>query len=118
MVQALDEDPAGPAGGATAPAMSAVDRGRTLFARMGCGTCHSLASANAVGQIGPDLDKALEAYDAEALRAKIVDPGRTSVEEMPVMPGDFGERMNTRELSELVAFLLASRGATASPSAE
>ena len=114
-MQALDDDSQPRTGAA---ATSAGDRGRALFARMGCGTCHTLAAANASGRIGPDLDSALAGYDAPSLRAKIVNPGGTSDGGMNLMPDDFGERMSARQLSELVAFLLASRGARASPSAE
>ena len=36
------------------------DSGRAIFARMGCGSCHTLAAAGSKGQFGPDLDSRLE----------------------------------------------------------
>ena len=72
--------------------------------------------ANAKGEIGPDLDEALAPYSATALRAKIVDPyAGIDTGGFAMMPEDFGERLTARQLSDLVAFLLASRGSTASP---
>ncbi len=46
--------------GRPGPAHAAPDdplaSGRTLFGEAGCNACHALADANAVGEIGPDLD--------------------------------------------------------------
>ena len=93
-------------GEAVPPAASpaAVSSGRELFARMGCGSCHKLAAADARGQIGPDLDTRLAAHTRSSLTAKILAPGETSM-----MPADFGERMSDAELDALVDFLLAAR---------
>jgi mono/diheme cytochrome c family protein len=82
---------------------SAPSTGRDLFASMGCGSCHRLAAAGSVGQIGPDLDAALPDHTRDSLMAKIRDPGPT------VMPDDFDDRMTDPELSALVDFLLSSR---------
>ena len=97
LVEGAGDEPA-PTSTQPAPATD----GRAVFARMGCGGCHALAAANANGRIGPSLDQALTGYDARALREKIVNPGSN------VMPADFGERMNARELGALVTFLLAA----------
>ena len=95
------DDPAGPTT-AAAPAPA----GRAVFARMGCGGCHTLAAANARGEIGPDLDTALAGYDATTLARQIVDPAPTPG--FVAMPTDFGERMSAAELSALVTFLLGT----------
>jgi cytochrome c551/c552 len=88
---------------------SAVERGRSLFARMGCGNCHRLAAANAKGEIGPNLDVALDAHTRRSLTEQIVAPyAGDRGEDFKVMPEDFGERMNAREIDDLVTFLLAS----------
>ena len=93
-----DDDPAPPAPPPrTAPAVD----GRTVFATAGCGSCHRLAAANAVGVVGPDLDESLAGHTAASLRAKILDPGSGSI-----MPSDFGERLRPAELDALVAFLV------------
>jgi mono/diheme cytochrome c family protein len=77
---------------------------------MGCGTCHTLAAANAEGQIGPNLDARLAHHTAESLKAKILDPypGGSS-EGFGTMPEDFGQRLTGEELDALVAFLLSAR---------
>jgi cytochrome c6 len=80
--------------------------GGTVFARMGCGSCHRLAAAGSDGQIGPDLDQRLPAHDRESLVAVITDSDRT---DFSVMPEDFGERMSDAELDALVDFLMAAR---------
>jgi mono/diheme cytochrome c family protein len=86
---------------AAAPAPSA---GRAVFARMGCGSCHTLKAAGSHGVIGPSLDAALPGHTATSLKAKITAPGTGSV-----MPQDFARRMNATELAALVDFLMAAR---------
>ena len=54
------------AGGDEPPAASAPS-GQAVFARMGCGGCHTLAAASAHGEIGPELD-ALVAFLLDASR--------------------------------------------------
>lgn len=81
--------------------------GRAVFARMGCGSCHTLAAAGSKGEIGPNLDTRLGGHTRESLIAAIlVPPSRGS---FPGMPTDFGSRMDARELDALVDFLLAAR---------
>lgn len=81
--------------------------GQTVFAEMGCGSCHRLAAASSTGQIGPDLDERLRAHTRASLRQKIVDPA--SSQRYTTMPEDFDERMSDAELDALVDFLLAAR---------
>lgn len=78
--------------------------GLAVFARMGCGGCHTLAAANATGAIGPDLDDRLPAHTRESLVAQITSPRPDSA-----MPKDLAERMSDAELDSLVDFLLAAR---------
>jgi mono/diheme cytochrome c family protein len=80
-----------------------ADAGRQVFARMGCGSCHTFAAAGSEGPIGPDLDTALTGYTRAALTAKIVNPGGGGFGGMPT---DFGERMTGAELDALVSYLL------------
>jgi len=95
-------------GGSAPPAASAPDApaGRAVFARMGCGGCHTLAAAGAHGEIGPDLDARLPSHTAASLRAQILDPAQSGG--FATMPTDFGKRMSRAELDALVAFLLDS----------
>ena len=91
-----------------APAATAATptRGRAVFARMGCGSCHTLAAAGSHGVIGPSLDDALAHHTPASLRAKIARPGPGSV-----MPQDFARRMSAGDIDALVGFLAAARPA-------
>ena len=91
---------------ADAPSTGSARSGRSVFLRMGCGSCHRLEAVGSRGDVGPDLDGVLPNHTRATLTRKIVDPGGGST---GVMPDDFGERMSRRELSALVDFLLASR---------
>jgi cytochrome c oxidase subunit 2 len=109
LVFAPDDSPAPATAPPTATATAdQIRAGQAVFARMGCGGCHTLAAADADGPIGPNLDERLPTYDRAALIRKIVDPypgGSTGIGDMPE---DFGLRMSGAELEALVAFLLAS----------
>ena len=83
------------------PAPARQTGGAEVFARLGCGGCHTLAAAGSQGQTGPVLDEVLANHSAASLEAKILDPGPSSF-----MPSDFGERLRPGELEALVAFLL------------
>jgi mono/diheme cytochrome c family protein len=83
---------------------AAPHSGRQLFARMGCGSCHTLAAAGSRGELGPSLDDRLPAHTRESLTATILAPGESNV-----MPRNFAARMSEEELRSLVDFLLAAR---------
>jgi mono/diheme cytochrome c family protein len=87
----------------TAAAAAPAARGRAVFARMGCGSCHALSAAGSRGVIGPSLDAALPGHTPTSLKAKITRPGLGSV-----MPQDFARRMDATELAALVDFLMAA----------
>jgi mono/diheme cytochrome c family protein len=90
-------------GGGGPSAAAASSDGLAVFARMGCGGCHTLAAANGTGTVGPDLDERLPAHTRESLVAQITSPRPDSV-----MPKDLAERMSDAELDSLVDFLLAA----------
>jgi cytochrome c oxidase subunit 2 len=94
----------GGGGGATAA------EGEQIFTAQGCGSCHTLAAANASGTIGPDLGK-LQDTDAAFVRQSIVDPSAEVEQGYPdgVMPSDFGQKLSTEELDTLVKYLLESQ---------
>jgi cytochrome c551/c552 len=97
-------------GGSDNPRASAApgdDSGRAVFARMGCGSCHALAAAGSTGQMGPDLDSALEHHTRATLIAQITAPAGDGG--FSAMPDDFASRMSSAELDSLVDFLLAQR---------
>ncbi len=108
------EDDEGAGGGgaaataaAPAPTRAEISAGRELFARMACGSCHSLAAAGARGRIGPDLSGVLGGYTRESLVATIRNPPSNG--DFNAMPRDFGSRMTAEELDALAAFLIAAR---------
>jgi cytochrome c oxidase subunit 2 len=98
--------------GATAAVAGAArsehESGRAVFARMGCGSCHTLAAAGSMGQIGPNLDARLARHTRASLIARITAPP-SDPEGFSMMPTNFASRMDARELDALVRFLLAER---------
>jgi cytochrome c551/c552 len=96
------------AAGATGAARTEHGSGRAVFARMGCGSCHTLAAAGSTGQIGPNLDTRLARHTRASLIARITAPP-ADPEGFGMMPTNFASRMDARELDALVRFLLAAR---------
>jgi mono/diheme cytochrome c family protein len=101
-------------GGDAAPeprvaAQTEAGSGLAVFARMGCGSCHTFAAAGSQGQIGPDLDQRLSMHNRSSLIAKITTPPSANGMDFSVMPQNFGSRMDAKELDSLVDFLLATR---------
>jgi cytochrome c oxidase subunit II len=109
------------AGGAGAPAggggqgqggggQPAGAEGEEIFAAQGCGSCHTLAAANASGTVGPDLGK-LSDTDEAYVRESIVKPSAVVVPDFPdgVMPADFGDKLSPEELDALVKYLLEAQ---------
>jgi mono/diheme cytochrome c family protein len=91
------------------PARTA-DRGAEVFAEQGCGSCHTFAPANARGGLGPDLALSLHGADANYVLESIVDPSAGIAPNYDdLMPGDFAQRIDPRDLDPLVAYLM--RGA-------
>ena len=91
-------------------AAAAAAEGEQIFTAQGCGSCHTLAAANASGTVGPDLGK-LEDTDAAFVRESIVDPSAKVEQGFPdgVMPADFGDKLSPEELDALVKYLLESQ---------
>ena len=81
--------------------------GRGLFASQGCGGCHAFAAAGTQAEVGPNLDESLEGKDAPYIREGIVDPNAEVAQgfQPGVMPGNYGEQLSPKQLSDLVAFL-------------
>ena len=93
-----------------APAGVDQDSGRAVFARMGCGSCHTLAAAGSRGEIGPDLDERLPGHTRASLVERIT-RGPAADGTFSPMPDNFGDRLDDDELEALVDFLLAARAA-------
>ena len=98
-----------PAGRPVTTVQGELDSGRAVFARMGCGSCHTLAAAGSRGLIGPDLDERLPAHTRKSLVARITAPPSAGGQDFGVMPRNFGRRMSAAELNALVDFLMAAR---------
>ena len=96
---------------ATAPAAQ-TRGGLAAWVAQGCGSCHTLAAANAHGTFGPDLGVSLAGTSAAAIRRSIVDPRAEAAAgyETGMMPDDYATRIAPRDLDRLVAFLRAGAG--------
>jgi mono/diheme cytochrome c family protein len=86
--------------------------GAQVFASNGCGGCHTLAAAKAGGVTGPDLDKVLPGMSAAEIHESIVDPNKTIAKGYPpdVMPQDYSTTISSKELDQLVQYLIDSTG--------
>jgi mono/diheme cytochrome c family protein len=86
--------------------------GAQVFATNGCGSCHTLAAANAGGTTGPDFDEVLPGQSAAEIEESIVDPEAKITQGYPagVMPQNFEEKIPPEELKQLVEFLMESAG--------
>lgn len=104
----------------TAPTAVAGDpaQGKSLFLSLGCSSCHTFAAARSTGAIGPNLDTA-PATDAKTtgtplaafIRESIVKPNAYISPGYPanVMPKTFAKALSSKQLDDLVAFLVEKR---------
>jgi mono/diheme cytochrome c family protein len=87
--------------------------GKAVFEAQNCGQCHTLADAGTEGQLGPNLDETLAGADAAFVEESIVNPDAEVTEgfDENLMPEDFGEKLDEKQLGDLVAYLLqATKG--------
>jgi cytochrome c oxidase subunit II len=82
--------------------------GKAVFESNGCGGCHTFTPAGSKGTIGPNLDQVLKGKDADFARESIVDPNAEIAEgyQPNVMPQTYGQQLNSKQIADLVAFLL------------
>ena len=91
--------------------------GKAVFAANGCSSCHTFKPAGANGTIGPDLDSA-PAQDAKAdnnmalaafVKESITDPDKYIAKGFSkgLMPTDFGSKLSSSQLNDLVAFIVS-----------
>lgn len=94
------------------PGGSATKAGEDLFTAQGCGGCHTLAQAGSSGTVGPDLDQALKGRDPAFIRESIVQPGARVAPGFSdnLMPSDYGSRLSSEELEQLVDYLARTAG--------
>ena len=85
-------------------------QGKELFTQQ-CGSCHTLADAETLGEVGPNLDEALQGADADFIMESIVDPSADiAAGYEDVMPANFGELFTEPQLDGLVEYLLQATG--------
>ena len=78
--------------------LSAADeRGRDVFAER-CATCHTLAAANAVGKVGPNLD---QLHPPKALILDAIQKGRARGQGQ--MPANLVDGQQAQEVADFVA---------------
>jgi sulfite dehydrogenase len=82
------------------PAATTAAGGAQVFATSGCGDCHTLAAANANGQIGPNLD--VLRPTAEQVRAKVEEGGG-------VMPS-FRDKLSAEQIRAVADYVAANAG--------
>jgi mono/diheme cytochrome c family protein len=81
--------------------------GKRLFIANGCGQCHTFKAANTTGTTGPNLEKVLQGKDAAFVKTSIVDPSAYVEKGYPnLMPSSYGSQLNSKQIADLVAFLL------------
>jgi cytochrome c oxidase subunit 2 len=94
--------------GSTGSGDAVVAEGRTIFTDTGCGSCHTLADADASGTTGPDLDTAIPEMDEEQVRTAIIDPGAEVAEGFGdgIMPATYGDQLDEVQIDTLVNYLV------------
>jgi cytochrome c oxidase subunit 2 len=106
----------GEGGAAPEEGESPMAAGREIFTSAGCNACHTLADADATGEVGPNLDElpAVAGEREKGTRAEdyihqsIVDPPAFVVKGYSgdTMPGNFGDQLTPEEIDTLVQYLL------------
>ena len=76
--------------------------GAAIFAKAGCGGCHTLAAAHATGTVGPNLDQAKPSYELATGRVTL---GKG------VMPS-FKGQLTTQQIADVAAYVVKSTGGT------
>ena len=78
-------------------AVSNLDRGHELFANYGCGGCHILAAAGAMGDVGPAFDG-----DSDLTEAFVADRVANGQGAMPA----FGGQLSAEEIAVIAAYVV------------
>jgi mono/diheme cytochrome c family protein len=82
------------------------------FFATNCGGCHILAQAGTTGNVGPNLDDALQGMSATQISQSISDPNAVIAPgyQPNVMPQNFGQTVTPQQLQQLVAYLQQATG--------
>jgi mono/diheme cytochrome c family protein len=86
-------------------------RGKGVFLSAGCGACHTFAAASTKATVGPNLDKTLMGKSSAFVRTSILDPNATIAVgyHAGVMPTTYRGQLTSRQLADLVTFILKKR---------
>jgi len=90
-------------GGGDLPALKLTGdaaAGKEVFASNGCGGCHTLAAANATGNVGPNLD---ESKPSTELVVERVTLGKAPMQA-------FGETLDPQQIADVAAYVTQSTG--------
>jgi cytochrome c551/c552 len=93
--------------------------GKAVFAANGCASCHTFKPANATGSVGPNLDTA-PTSDAKAdhnmalaafVKESIQNPDAYIAKgySKGIMPSTFGKSLSSKQLNDLVAFIVSGQ---------
>jgi mono/diheme cytochrome c family protein len=93
--------------------------GAQVFANNGCGGCHTFAAAKSGGVTGPNLDEVLPGQSMAMVHESIVDPNKVIAKGYPpnVMPANYEQTLSSKELDDLVQYLLEDGGGKGSSKA-
>jgi mono/diheme cytochrome c family protein len=112
--------------GTVVPANADKSHGKQLFNEK-CASCHTLAEANAVGKLGPNLDTAFrpsenQGFEESTIRQVVADqikfPGDYGAPPAPTMPANLVEGEDVDDVAAYVAAVAGPRrGVTIAASA-
>jgi mono/diheme cytochrome c family protein len=92
--------PAPPASTQPVAANASAAAGAKVFGASGCGSCHTLAAANAGGQVGPNLDQARPGY------ATVLEEVTNGGGGMP----SFSGQLSAQQIRDVAAFVASRAG--------
>ena len=94
-----DDDDGGDDGGDDA-GEGDVRAGSVVFATAGCGSCHTMAAANATASVGPNLDESDPDYEL------VVERVTNGMGQMP----SFGDQLTEKQIQDVAAYVSESAG--------
>lgn len=102
------------------PPTAAGGPGGQVFSDNGCTACHTLAVAEAAGNVGPNLDDELPGQSEAMIKKSIVDPNADIVQGFgpDIMPQNYGSSIASDDLDTLVTFLTTCAGIDTSGNAK
>jgi mono/diheme cytochrome c family protein len=93
------------AGAATAPTKAQIAAGKLVFAKAGCGKCHTLTAAKATGTVGPNLNT--HHYPLATIVNQVTSGGRF----MPPFAASKGGSLSATQVKNVAAFVYAAEHA-------